>query len=148
MVLGGGYFAVTVGRRGVAPESVVMVESYRHTLPQGSGQALIISDHPRLIESMTRVADQLEDGGWNYTANADLEARFRRGLPVNGTESAEFPHRARQVMRDHGLSAAAVVMAPMDDPDGVEVVFVTPDEMKTYRLPGLAAEAGDVQSSP
>jgi hypothetical protein len=30
----------------------------------------------------------------------------------------------------------------------VEVVFVTPEGMKTYRLPGLAAESADVQSSP
>jgi hypothetical protein len=51
-------------------------------------------------------------------------------------------------MRDHDLAAAAVVRAPEDDPDGVEVVFVTPDGMKTYRLPGLAKGAGDVQSSP
>jgi hypothetical protein len=147
LVLSGGFFAVrSIGRPADAPVALAM--QAREVLPSGRGQALIISDHPRRLDAMTRVAGQLQDGGWDFTADAFLEAEFRRGLPVNGTASADFQHLARLVMQEHDLAAAAVVTAPEDDPDGVEVVFVTPGGMKTYRLPGLAAEAADVQSSP
>ncbi len=148
LVLVGGYFMVIASVRSSLPEAVAATRPVQQALPSGFGQALIISDHPRRLDAMTQVAGQLQDGGWDFTADAAIEADFRRGLPVNGTESVDFPHLARLVMRDHDLAAAAVVRAPEDDPDGVEVVFVTPDGMKTYRLPGLAKGAGDVQSSP
>lgn len=145
LVLAGGYGAFLVGSPST-PEVVAM--AHRQALPAGSGRAMIINDHPRRLDAATRVASQLQDGGWAFADDANLEAEFRRGLPVNGTESVDYPQLARLVMRDHGLSATAVVRAPDDDPDGIEVVFLTADEMKTYRLPGLAKQAGDVQSSP
>jgi len=148
LVLTGGYMAVTTLGQPAINEPVAVAMQFRDALPSGRGQALIISDHPRRLDAMTRVAGQLQDGGWESTADAFLEAEFRRGLPVNGTASADFQQLARLVMQEHDLAAAAMVVAPEDDPDGVEVVFVTSEGMKTYRLPGLAAESTDVQSSP
>ncbi|MCH2140800.1 MAG: hypothetical protein MK100_07165 [Phycisphaerales bacterium] len=124
------------------------IEVSHDVLPGGEGRALVVNDHPRRVDSMSRVEGQLKQGGWECTSDASLEATFRGHIPFNGTESADFPERARGVMREHALAAAAVISAPSDDPNGVEVVFVTPETMRTYRLQGLAAESLDVQSSP
>lgn len=137
--------AVIDGQPG-APPIVAMQDP--EPLPQGQGKVLIVMDHNRRVDATAQVAGQLEDGGWDFTTDAYLEAAFRKGLPINGTASVEFPRLARLVMKEHGLSAAVVVTAPEDDPNGVEAVFVTPDALNVYRLPGLAREAGDVQSSP
>ena len=147
LVLGGGYIAMVNGVPSPEPSAVVAAESYAE-IPSGAGHALIVNDHPRRLDAATRVAGQLQAGGWDFTADTSLEADFRRGLPINGVESSDFPELARLVLRKHGLSAAAVVMAPDDDPNGVEVIFVTQDHMKTYRLPELATDATDVQLAP
>ncbi|MDG2477292.1 MAG: hypothetical protein P8M32_05275 [Phycisphaerales bacterium] len=147
MVLVAGYLTfLAVAARQADPPA--MATNVRQSLPDGQGQVLIMSDHTRRLDSTNRVAKQLQDRGWDFTANAYLEAAFRKGLPLNGTASADFPHTARLLMKEHGLAAAVVVTAPKDDPNGVEAVFVTPEAMDVYRLPGLASEAGDVQSSP
>ncbi|MBT4767475.1 MAG: hypothetical protein HOO04_03855 [Phycisphaerae bacterium] len=147
MVLVAGYLTfLAVGMR--EADLPVMATHVRQSLPIGQGQVLIVSDHTRRLAATNRVAKQLQDSGWDFTTDTYLEAAFRKGLPLNGTASDDFPHISRLLMKEHGLAAAVVVTAPKDDPNGVEAVFVTPDAMDVYRLPGLASEAGDVQSSP
>jgi len=149
VVLVGGYFGVREVApvwSGVAP--MTQASEVPTTLPWGRGQVLLVSDHPRLADSQVCVAGALQDQGWDFTADSYLEAQFRSGLPVGGTASADFPTLARRVLRTHNLAGAAVISAPVDDPNGVEAIFITQDSLGTYRLPALVIDATDVQSAP
>jgi serine/threonine protein kinase len=147
VVLVGGFIVIApIGAQ--SKNSHVGATQTHQSLPQGQGKVLIVSDHARRPGARDWVAAQLQKGGWEYTSDVDIEAAFRKGLPINGTASADFPHVAQLLMKVHGLDATVVITAPEDDPNGVEAVFVTPNAMDVYRFPGLSTEASDVQSSP
>ena len=148
-VLTAGYFGVrSVATSWSGNPVEAQASELPSTLPQGHGQVLLVSDHPRQVDSRVRVAGALQDQGWDFTADSYLEAQFRSGLPVDGTASTDFPMLARRVLRTHNLAGAAVISAPADDPNGIEAIFITQDSLGTYRLPPLVMDAADVQSAP
>ncbi len=117
------------------------------TIPSGYGQVVLVNDHPRRMDAASAVTTALQEGGWVPTADAAIEASFRRSVPTSGLVGPDLARMAAPVLATHELSAAAIIQADPNDPDGIEVVFVHDGESETYNLPKLDVLPA-VQSTP
>ncbi len=143
-VLVAAYFmVVTVGSESPAPNMPPQLAA----IPAGYGQVVLVNDHPRRLDAATAVSVALRDGGWAPTADAAIEASFRRSVPTEHVDGEDLARMAAPILATHELSAAAIIQASPDDPDSIEVVLVRDDGSERYRLPRLVDPA-DVQSTP
>ncbi|MDP7029686.1 MAG: hypothetical protein QF733_05635 [Phycisphaerales bacterium] len=137
------FLVVGVGSDWSTPDAPPVVAS----IPPGYGNVVLVNDHPRRLEAATAVSAALRDSGWAPTADAAIEASFRRTVPTTSLDGAELAAMAAPVLATHELTAAAIIQASADDPDGVDVVLVRGDGSERYRLPELDAEPV-IQSTP